>query len=590
MWVGAANRLWLVKSGRLELQTNVVPTRPILSLAQDRTGALWVGTEGDGLYQIRAGQVKCFTQADGLGSDQVRALHLDAADNLWIGTTGGGLSRLTAGRIVTLTTSRGLPADTIAQILEDDAGYLWLGTYRGIARVSKSQFEDVVSGRTQSLSPRVLGLSDGMPSEECTGGYSPAGLKLSSGELCFATLKGIVMVDPPRAWPITPPPPVRLEELLIDGVAQNPSSSPQAPNGHKLEPLDANRSPSSASSSADRQLLFVAPGRHQFEFHYTGLNFGAPERIRFRYQLEGLDPGWVEAGTRRTAFYTDVPPGNYRFQVIACNNDGVWSQTGAAIGLEIQPFLWQRWWFIAVAGLAALALAAGLSRLFERRRHQRELTRLAALHVVERERTRIAKDIHDDLGATLSAIRLLSKFAQAPEMPAERLREDMRQIAAKALESTQALDEIVWAVDPQSDSLEGFVNYACAFATEQLALADVRCRLDLPANIPAKTLQADVRHNLFLAFKEVITNVLKHAAATEVHVSMEINPQALAIAVTDNGRGLPADDSRMASGAGLATRRHGLPNLRSRLRQIGGDCEMESLPGRGVTARLRIPL
>jgi ligand-binding sensor domain-containing protein/signal transduction histidine kinase len=572
VWVGVDNQLWRVRQGKLERQTNCVVGGSIASIVQERDGALWLGT-ARGLRRFQAGNTRSFGRADGLGSDQVLALHLDAQGALWIGTTDGGLSRLHEGRFATVTSRQGLPDDTISQILEDATGTLWLGCNRGIVRVAKNQFDEVITGRAERLFPRVLGLADGMLSEECTGGYSPAGLKLKSGELCFSTLKGIVIFDPKQISQESPPPPVLLEELLVDGIPQGPGGT----RGHGAAEIPGNT-------------LVVPPGDHRLEFHYTGLNFTAPERVQFRYQLEGLDHSRVEAENERVATYNHVPPGSYRFRVLACNQNGIWSPNPAMIQVQVRPFLWQRVWFtpaLSVLGTALVGLSLGMA---ERRRQQRKREKLEALHAIERERARIAKDIHDDLGSTLAQIRLLSNFAQSPEGSVERVRQDVRQIAAKALDSTQALDEIVWAVDPQADTLESFVSYASAFASEHLALANVACRLDLPEAIPAIGLRADVRHNLFLALKEALTNVVKYAAATEARLKMRATDDTLSVTLSDNGRGFDAGENPTEPAPTAARGRHGLANMQARMAAIGGHCDLQSAPGQGTSVSFRIRL
>jgi signal transduction histidine kinase len=258
----------------------------------------------------------------------------------------------------------------------------------------------------------------------------------------------------------------------------------------------------------------------------------------------------------------------------------------------VTPHVWERTWFISFTMfvlLTALGYAIWQVDRSRRKRFEREQERWDALHAVERERTRIARDIHDDLGATLSEIRLLSKFAQVPDSPLERIREDMKQIAAKALNSTQALDEIVWAVDPEADTIESFVNYACTFATEYLALADMRCRLDLPTRPPAIYLRADVRHNLFLAFKESITNIIKHASASEVCVKMEIADNTFTVTVSDNGIGM-TPEILSAACRSETPGQDGLANMKSRLVSIGGQYEISSTSGQGTTVWLQITL
>jgi signal transduction histidine kinase len=258
--------------------------------------------------------------------------------------------------------------------------------------------------------------------------------------------------------------------------------------------------------------------------------------------------------------------------------------------VQVRPFLWQRVWFTPAVSVLATALVGLTLWAGERRRQQRKREKLEALNAIERERTRIAKDIHDDLGSTLAQIRLLSKFAQAPDGSAERVREDVRQIASKALESTQALDEIVWAVDPQADTLESFVSYASAFASEHLALANVACRLDLPDSIPALALRADVRHNLFLALKEALTNVVKYAAATEAWLKVASSDGRLAVTVSDNGRGFDAGEEPTAPARTAARGHRGLANMHARMAAVGGRCDLESAPGKGTSVTFRIKL
>jgi ligand-binding sensor domain-containing protein/signal transduction histidine kinase len=570
VWVGTDNELWRVRRGQLELQTNVLLDGRIAALAQAPDGTIWVGTSRE-LREVRGGTSRVFRQRDGMGSHQVLALHFDAQGTLWIGTAGGGLSRLQNGRFATLTSRQGLPGDTVSQIVADDNGTLWLGCNRGIVRLPTSQFDEVASGKAERLFPRVLGLADGMLSEECTGGYSPAGLHLKSGELCFSTLKGIVIFDPKQISRESPPPPVLLEELLIDG-----------------KPLRSGSTRERGAAEILGNTLVVPPGDHRLEFHYTGLNFTAPERVQFRYQLEGLDHSRIEAEKERVATYNHVPPGSYRFRVLACNQNGIWSPEPAMLRVEARPFLWQRVWFtpaLSVLGTALVGLSLGMA---ERRRQQRKREKLEALHAIERERARIAKDIHDDLGSTLAQIRLLSNFAQSPEGSVERVRQDVQQIASKALDSTQALDEIVWAVDPQADTLESFVSYASAFASEHLALANVACRLDLPEAIPAIGLRADVRHNLFLALKEALTNVVKYAAATEARLKMSATDGTLSVTISDNGRGFDAGENPPAPARAAARGRRGLANMQVRMAAIGGHCELQSAPGQGTTVSFRV--
>ena len=347
LWVGTREgKLWCLRHENWIAQTNFFQTHAITAIVPDKDGALWVGTEGDGVYQFKGTVRTHLSTTDGLLSDLVRTLYLDGQGTLWIGTAGGGLSSRRHGRVTTITSREGLPDNTISQILEDDTGHLWLGSNRGIACVSKRELEELAAGEIPAVYPQVYGRAEGMLSEQCTGGFFPAGLKSKSGQLWFPTLKGVVVVDPQVHLSKLPAPKVLLEEVWVDGVPETLSSMTSLGAGGQNQKAEF--------ADSDAETLHLGPGKHRIELRYTALNFETPERTRFRYQLEGLDSDWVEAGTRRAAFYSYVPPGNYRFRVIACNADGVWNNSGASLGLTIARYFWQTWWFIGLATLALL--------------------------------------------------------------------------------------------------------------------------------------------------------------------------------------------------------------------------------------------
>ncbi len=230
VWAGTREgQVWRLRRGEWMAQTNYSQSHAITAIWQDSDGTMWIGTEGNGLYRCRDGSRAHFEKGGGLLSDWIRTLHLDAQGTLWIGTVGGGLSRWRDEHLTTFTTREGLPDNTISQILEDDAGRLWLGSNRGIACVSKAELEELAAGKVAVVYPQVYGRAEGMPSEECTGGYFPAGLKTKSGWLCFSTLKGIVVVNPRSQRPEAPVPAVVLEETLVDGVAADTLSSAPSP-------------------------------------------------------------------------------------------------------------------------------------------------------------------------------------------------------------------------------------------------------------------------------------------------------------------------------------------------------------------------
>jgi signal transduction histidine kinase/ligand-binding sensor domain-containing protein len=588
-------QLWRLSDGRWLAQTNLWQTHAIAALVYDKDGALWVGTEGRGLYRFGAGAPAHFTKGKGLLSDLIRTLYLDPQGTIWIGTAGGGLARWRDGSIATITTREGLPDDTISQILPDESGRLWLGNNRGIACLTPDEFEQVASARLPAFYPRVYGRAEGMLSEECSGGGFPAGLKTQSGLLWFSTLKGIVVVDPRPRTTALPPPTVVVEEVQIDGVPVPPANgtvgewvtektaraSKPAQSGAEAPGQIAADTPT-ANPPDEVPELRIRPGKHRVELRYTGMSFNAPERVRFRYRLENLDPDWVEAGTRRTAFYNYIPPGNYRFRVIACNSDGVWNEAGASLALSALPYPWQTWWVRGLGAMVLLLSVGGSVRMVEKRKSHRRLQRIEQERALERERARIAQDLHDDLGSSLTRISLLSGLAKADRDNPGQVEIHAEKISESAAQTVRALEEIVWAVRPGSDSLQSLVEYIAHFANEHFDGASTRCRLDLPHDLPAQNLPPEMRHNLFLIVKEALTNALKHAGAREVHIQAKVFRHSMEIIVQDDGRGF-TPGTPVAEG-----KRHGLGNMRQRAASIGADLRVESTPGKGTTVRLAV--
>jgi ligand-binding sensor domain-containing protein/signal transduction histidine kinase len=333
----------------------------IMAALVDREGAIWVGTDGSGLGRFKDGRFTTYTRRQGLASDIVFALHEDANGALWIGTA-GGLSRFRNGRFETLTTRNGLLDDVVFQILED-AGSLWVSGNHGISRVARADLEAALADPSRSVSPAAYGTADGMKSRECSGVAQPAGIRTRQGQLWFPTARGVVMIDPTRNPRNTLPPSVKIEQVQADGQPVGP---------------------------------VVSPGKERWEFRYTGLSFLAPQKVLFKYKLEGFDHDWVPADTRRVAYYTRIPPGHYTFRVIACNNDGVWNDTGDRVRFTLRPYFHQTGWFYGIVGVSVALAGAGLVRLRVRslEAHKRELEALVEARtrdlVRQKERTEAA--------------------------------------------------------------------------------------------------------------------------------------------------------------------------------------------------------
>jgi ligand-binding sensor domain-containing protein/signal transduction histidine kinase len=583
LWVGThEGELWrLENSVTWQAQTNLV--HPITTIVANTNGTVWMGTEGDGVYEFNDSAHTHWDTGNGLLSDLVRSLYLDSEDTLWIGTAGGGLSWWRQDHMTTFTAREGLPDNTISEILEDDKRRLWLGSNRGIACVSKQELEELADGKISAVYPQVFGRAEGMLSEECTGGFCPAGLKTILGRLWFPTLKGVVVVDPRVHLSKLPAPTVLIEEISVDGVP-----NPVFPVNHSPAAVQSER-PKSAELKAG--VLRLGPGRHRIEFQYTALGFDAPERIRFRYQLKGLDSDWVEAGNRRVAFYSYVPPGSYQFQVIACNADGLWNESGATLAMTVSKYFWQTWWFFGSSSLALLVLVGSCVRFIVKRKLQRRLKYLEQERALERERTRIAQDLHDEMGAKLCRISFLSEHVRRNyDNMSSDLQHQIVSISDASREVLHSLDEIVWAVNPQNDTLEHLASYIGHYAQEFFLETGIESKTNISGQLPQYPLSSQARHHLLLAVHEAFTNVLKHSRAEEVNVSIVHNTPTFEIVVSDNGNGFnssatvsPATNSKAATGDGLR-------NMKQRLADIGGQCVINSRPGQGVTIQFILPL
>ncbi|MBL9171016.1 MAG: hypothetical protein JNN07_25010 [Verrucomicrobiales bacterium] len=578
LWMGTQKGVRYWKAGEVRKFAENWERSDVRALVEAPGGEVWFGMSGGGLGRLnRDGTTSVWRQRDGLPSDYVWSLLLDSEDSdiLWIGTFGGGLCRLRSGKISVIGEKQGLPNSVLTHLVEDGRGYLWCGSYGGILRASKQDLKLCAEGQVKTVSFHVYGKADGLASVECSGGLQPAGTRTKDGRLWFSTTKGPAVIDPASLPTNSVVPRVIVEELLIDGE----------PRGKDL-----------LNRTADWRVqgpttIVVEPGEHRFQFQYTAPSFAAPDRIQFRYRLEGIEADWVNVGNKRVANYSFLVPGEYIFWVAASQAEGHWSELPAAVRLLVLPHWWERWWARVVAILLAGVTVGWGMYAYARQKYRLRLERSEQQRAIERERARIAKDIHDDLGASLTRITLLSQAARADLDRPEVAAIDIDRIYSTAHELTRAMDEIVWAVNPAHDTLESLVNYLGQFAQQFLQDAGVRCRLDVPLSLPAVRLSAEIRHHVFLAFKEALNNVVKHAGASEVRITLEMQERRISLGVEDNGQGFSwSEEGATGEGATLggATTQNGLGNMKQRLREIGGQCLIESQVGQGTRVVFRV--
>jgi signal transduction histidine kinase len=404
-----------------------------------------------------------------------------------------------------------------------------------------------------------------MLAEECSAGSSPPGLKTKSGELCFSTVRGLVLIDPSQNQFDEPLPRVVMEEVLANGQLQTFHPRSDSPGDEENSSL----------------AVTLPPGLGEFEFHYTGLSFAAPQQIRFRFRLDGLDKDWSEAGTRRAAYFHRLPPGEFVFRVSACNADGIWSRD-ATLAVTVLPHFWETHWFSIAAGLILLAATMCLVAFVMRSRYKRRLAGLEMQHAVERERLRISQDMHDDIGGILTRVSIMSDVGESAADGNKMARGQFERIGKQVRSAVQSLDEIVWATNPKNDNLRRFADYVGRFADEFFENTPVRCWQEIPTNLPEQPLRADVRHDIFLAVKEAFNNVLKHSQATEMWLRITVEDRVVRVAIDDNGHGFRSE-AAAESGSGLT-------NMQARLTGCGGRAEILSAPLQGTKIRFTFPL
>lgn len=592
----------------------------IASLCEDDSGSIWIGAR-TGLFRLRNGKASAFTTRQGLSHNRINALcnghdgilwigtenglmrreneqlyreeacqgtvvvsiYEDKDKTLWVGTYGAGLKRIKDGHANTFTSKHGLYSDSIFDIVEDDRENLWVNSSKGIFRVSKQELNEVARGASPTLTSIRYGKMAGIiASSQYREPVHPSAVRAKDGKLWFRTNQGVASVDPNRIQPNTHPPEVIIEQVLadkkllgsIDGVepvalrkgkGQSPALEPQQP----LRLAPGSR-------------IAVPPGQGELEIRYVALSFTAPEHNHYKYRLEGVDTDWVEAGNRRFAYYYNLAPGEYLFRVLARNNDGVWNDLGSNVSIVLKPHYWQTWWFIAFCALSVLALVAGTARFITKRRLQQRMALLEQQHVIERERARIARDMHDDLGARLTEIMLLSDFALKSAKTIERAQSFAARITDASRELITNLDGLVWTVNPENDTLPSLASYLREYLSLFLQPKAIRCRMDFPDTLPPLPLSSELRHHVLLAIKEAVSNAVKYSDCSELQFHLKFENGLLSIVIEDDGKGFNPEE---ASALG-----NGLKNMRKRMESVGGTYELTSTPGKGTTVKLTVQI
>jgi signal transduction histidine kinase/ligand-binding sensor domain-containing protein len=551
LWIGASlgDQLHYVEDGELYAITPEQgwSGKSAWAFAEDTAGAIWIGTRGAGLFRLGVdGQMRVWTREHGLVNDTVRTLHADAAGGVWIATAGVGLNRVKNDHLILLAKAHGLLAENIVSMLEDVHGKLWLCTSQGLHSVPIEDLNAVADGKKSLVVTTSYGKDEGMRARECSGGNQPAAWKAADGTLWFATEKGLAKVS--SDYPIprnTVLPPVHIEELLLDGG--------------RVEDFPADGIP------ADR---------HRVGFRFTALSLQAPSRIRFRYRLEGFDKDWVDGGSERSASYTNLAPGGYRFRVIASNNDGVWNTEGASIAFDVRaPFYQTRWFYVVVA--TAIFLLGGML-------HRLRLRELRSRNAVLDERARLSRELHDNLSQTMTGIVLqldAAQLALSADSNGTPFLDRARQLARDGIaETRRTLHGLRPAHLTGELDLAGLLrqNFERLTVGTPIAVSVAVCGTPTP-------LATDVELALFRIGQEAATNALRHTDTRAIEASVSFEAEGIRLRICDDGQGFDPNQ-KPGIGRGL-----GLGGMRARVEHLYGQLRIESNVGQGTCVDVFIP-
>ena len=575
VWVGQEmpGAILRLRAGRLSTFPISPVNQNIRAMTEDAAGNVWAATSKGMLFRVAGDQMKEMTPHATHDLATIRCLSATPDGAVWIGYSGWGLGCFKNGQYAEFNLEQGLFDNYISQIVSDNQGWMWFGADRGIFKVREQDFLDVMAKKMPLVRSVHYGRSDGLPSLQATFGSSPNVVRSHDGRLWFPMQTALAVVNPGRLnkEPVPPPPLILRVKMDDQTLAEYGGTYPvkQYSGDQMVDLTDSNIS------------LRLPPAHRRLEVEFGALSFYAPENVQFRYRLKGFENDWIEAGMHRSVTYSRFPAGDYVFEMTARNSDGDWNQSIASIGFVVTPFYWQTWWF-RLGVLVAFTLSIVLSvRYVSFRRLQNKLHKLEQQAALQKERARIAKDIHDDLGANLAQIAYLGELAQMDRHEPDKSAERIGKMSATARKSIKSLDEIVWAVNPRNDTLAHLVDYVGQFALDYLRLAGIRVRLDFPEQVPPRELSTDLRHNIFLTVKEALHNIVQHAGATEVWMRATYSEQALEISVEDNGHGFAkAPDNALSDG---------LRNMRERMADIGGECRIISLSASGTKVVLHLP-
>ncbi len=536
-----------------------LPNDFVKAILETKDETLWIGTY-DGLARLKDEQIISFTEKDGLAGNHIRALYEDEDGALWIGTYDSGLSRFKDGKFTNFNKENGLFSNGVFQILPDECGNFWMSSNQGIYRVSRAELNDFADGTRRNITSTSFGKSDGMLSTEANGGGQPAGTKTRDGRLWFPTQDGAAIVKPETVSFNLLPPPVVIEAVRIDN--------------EKVRDFQT--------------AIEMQPGQKNLEIDYTGLSFIKPEQVRFRYRLEGSEENWTEAGTRRTAFYPQLSPGDYTFRVIAANSDNVWNESGAIIKINVKPPFYRTYWFYADCLILFLSVIYAIyrvriSQLERARRTQEEFSR-RLINVHESERRRIAAELHDSIGQSLAMIKNRALLG-AESVTDENAKKQLDLITLQTTQTISEVREISYNLRPYLLDQLGLKKAILSLLNKVTESEKLKIQSEIDEI--DSLFESESEMSVYRIIQESLNNIVKHSGADKAQVFVTKSDRNLTILIADDGKGFDRNaqpDGEIGKGG------FGLIGMSERVRMLGGTQEIESTNGAGTMILIKIPL
>jgi len=553
VWIGGTKSLIRYSDGKKEKFTveDGLPGQYATAAIESRSGAIWVGTT-TGLAKYENGKWSSFTEKDGMTSGFVRSLYEDQEGVLWIGTYDSGLMRFKNGEFKAIKTTDGLHGEGVFCIVED-SGWFWMSNNQGIFRIRREELNDFAEGRVNLVYSAAYGPGDGLQNVEANGGRHPACIKASDGRLWFATAGGLAVIDPKEAYGEAAPPSALIEEVTID-QEEIPKDGPE---------------------------LKVNPSQNLIEINYTAFDYMYAEGMRFRYMLEGLDDRWTNAGTRRTAYFSHLPFGEYTFRVAAANRNGVWDEKGASIRIVVLRPFYRTYWFYSLLVLAAVGAFAAVYLVRVRQLKAMNDARAdftkQLIETQESERQRIALELHDSIGQSLVVIRNRALMGLNTPDKVERVLDQMQEISEASAAALQETREIAHNLHPYQIKHLGLPTALRSLVTDVGASSGIEFNTEITEE--ALELPEETAINIYRIAQECLNNIVRHSEAQRADLELRRTGRSLLLSIRDHGKGF----DRTASRPGL-----GLNGISERAAMIGGSIKVESRPGKGTAVELLV--